>query len=392
LSGILKALIKVEDLSVNDTAATTSSGMPEAGQIEGLRLLAEPILAWYEQNARVLPWREQPDPYWVWISEIMLQQTRIEAALPYFYRFMEALPDIPALAKAEEATLLKLWEGLGYYNRVRNLQKAARIRLERHGGRLPSSYQHLLKLPGIGEYTAGAIASIAYHIPVPAVDGNALRVLARLLACRADIAQPQARKTLRTAAQAILPHERAGDFNQAMMDLGSLVCLPGAAPRCDLCPVTAGCAGYRQGVADKLPVKSPQKPRAMQQKTVLVLASQGKTLLRRRPEEGLLAGLWEFPNLDGWLAEEEVTSLLDGWGICPASVQRLADTRHIFTHIEWHMHGYLVYAADALPVQKCVWVDGETVRQEYALPSAYSAFTRYLPRWLKQSEDGALAE
>jgi len=302
---------------------------------------------------------------------------------------VEVLPDIPALAEAEEAVLLKLWEGLGYYNRVRNLQKAARIIVERHGGRLPSSYRHLLDLPGIGEYTAGAIASIAYHIPVPAVDGNALRVLARLLACRADIAQPQVRKTLRTAAQTMLPRERAGDFNQALMDLGSLVCLPGTAPRCDFCPVVTGCAGYREGVADKLPVKSPQKPRTMQQKTVLVLASQGKTLLRRRPEEGLLAGLWEFPNLDGWLTEEQVAALLDEWGIYPTSVRRLSDARHIFTHIEWHMHGYLVYAADALPVQNWVWADKEAVRQKYALPGAYSAFTRHLPRWLKQSEGGA---
>lgn len=366
--------------------AATISGMPEAGQSEELRLLAEAILAWYDQNARVLPWREQPDPYRVWISEIMLQQTRIEAVLPYFYRFIEALPDIPALAMAEETTLLKLWEGLGYYNRVRNLHKAACIIVERHGGILPSSYQDLLKLPGIGEYTAGAIASIAYHIPVPAVDGNALRVLARLLACRADIAQPKTRKTLRAAAQTMLPRERAGDFNQALMDLGSLVCLPGAAPRCDLCPVTTGCAGYRQGLSDKLPVKSPQKPRAIQKKTVLVLASQGKTLLRRRPKEGLLAGLWEFPNLDGWLTEEEVAVLLDGWGLCPASVRRLADARHIFTHIDWHMHGYLVYATDALPVVNCVWVDGEAVRREYALPSAYSAFTRHLPRWLAETK------
>ena len=372
---------------MNDTVAATCSGMPEAGQLEGLRQLAEPILAWYEHNARVLPWREQPDPYRVWISEIMLQQTRIEAALPYFYRFVKALPDIPALAKAEEATLLKLWEGLGYYNRVRNLQKAARIIVERHGGRLPSSYQHLLKLPGIGEYTAGAIASIAYHIPVPAVDGNVLRVLARLLACQGDIAQPRVRKTLRAAAQAMLPRERAGDFNQAMMDLGSLVCLPGAAPRCELCPVTTGCAGCRQGVADKLPVKSPQKPRAMQQKTVLVLAAQGKTLLRRRPAEGLLAGLWEFPNLDGWLTEEDVAALLAGWGIRPASMQGLADARHIFTHMEWHMRGYLVYAAEALPVANCVWVDGEAMRRAYALPSAYAAFTRHLPRWLAETKN-----
>lgn len=372
-----------------NTVAATGSGMPEAGRFEGLCRLTEPILAWYGQNARDLPWRAQPDPYWVWLSEIMLQQTRIETALPYFYRFVEVLPDISALAGAEESTLLKLWEGLGYYNRVRNMQRAARIIMERHGGILPSSYQHLLELPGIGEHTAGAIASIAYHIPVPAMDGNVLRVLARLLAWRGNIAQLQVRRILRGAAQSMLPRERPGDFNQAMMDLGSLVCLPGAALCCNLCPVSPDCAGRLQGVADKLPVKSRQKPRARQQKTVLVLISQGKTLLRQRPAKGLLAGLWEFPNFDGWLTEKQVAALLSGCGIYPASVHRLPDARHIFTHIEWHMQGYLVYVADAQPVPDCVWEDWQAVRREYTLPSAYAAFTRHLPHWLEQPKDDA---
>jgi|AGTN01.2.fsa_nt_gi A/G-specific adenine glycosylase len=362
---------------------TTSFDMAEAGQNQGLPLLAGPLLAWYDQNSRALPWREQPDPYWVWTSEIMLQQTRVEAVLPYFHRFVEKLPDIPALAEVQESLLLKLWEGLGYYSRVRNMQKAARIIMERHGGKLPASYQHLLELPGIGEYTAGAIASIAYHIPVPAVDGNVLRVMARLLGCRANITQPRVRKILRGAVEAMLPGERPGDFNQGLMDLGAMVCLPHASPRCSLCPLRAACVGHREESADRLPVKSPPKPRAVQQKTVLVLISQGKTLLRRRPAAGLLAGLWEFPNLDGWLSEEEVADFLNEWGICPLSVKRLEDSRHVFTHMEWHMRGYLVYTADAVAVQDGLWAEGAAVREEYALPSAFKPFTRHLAQWLK---------
>lgn len=358
--------------------------MTKAGQNQGLPLLVNPLLAWYDQNSRVLPWREQPDPYWIWVSEIMLQQTRLETVLPYFHRFVECLPNVPALAKAEESLLLKLWEGLGYYNRVRNMQKAARVIVERCGGELPASYKHLLELPGIGEYTAGAIASIAYRIPVPAVDGNVLRVMARLLDCREDIAKTRVRKALRAAVEAILPNERPGDFNQAMMDLGAMVCLPHTSPCCSLCPLRVMCAGYREGMASRLPVKSPPKPRAVQQKTVLVLVSRGKTLLRRRPAAGLLAGLWEFPNLDGWLSEEKVAALLEEWGICPLSVRRLEDARHVFTHREWHMQGYLVYAADALPVQDGLWVEEAAVREEYALPSAFGSFTRHLAHWLKE--------
>ena len=363
--------------------AITSFDRLEAGQTQGLPLLADPLLAWYGQNSRVLPWREQPDPYWVWISEIMLQQTRLNVVLPYFHRFVECLADIPALARVEENLLLKLWEGLGYYNRARNMQNAARIMVEHHSGRLPASYQQLLELPGIGEYTAGAIASIAYQIPVPAVDGNVLRVMTRLLGCRADIAQPRVRRALRAAVEAMLPDERPGDFNQAMMDLGAMVCLPHTSPGCKLCPLRAMCVGYQEGIADKLPVKSSPKPRAVQQKTVLVLISQGKTFLRQRPTPGLLAGLWEFPTMDGWLSEENVAALLNEWGICPLSVRRVEESRHVFTHMEWHMQGYLVYAADALTVPDGLWVDGLAVHEKYAVPSAFKSFTRYLAQWLK---------
>jgi A/G-specific adenine glycosylase len=363
--------------------AIISFDMVDAGQTQGLPLLADPLLSWYGQDARVLPWREQPDPYWVWTSEIMLQQTRLNVVVPYFHRFVECLPDIPALAKADENLLLKVWEGLGYYNRVRNMQKAARIMVEHHNGKLPASYQQLLELPGIGEYTAGAIASIAYQIPVPAVDGNVFRVMTRLLACRADIAQPRVRKILRTAVEVMLPDERPGDFNQAMMDLGAMICLPHTSPHCMPCPLRAMCVGYQEGIADSLPVKSSPKPRSLQPKTVLVLISQGKTLLRQRPKSGLLAGLWEFPTLDGWLSEENVAAWLHEWGICPLSVSRVEESRHIFTHREWHMQGYLIYAADAPDVPNGLWVDESAVQNEYAVPSAFKSFTRHLAQWIK---------
>lgn len=364
----------------NNKIVLTSFTREEEKIHQRLRLIADPLLAWYDQNSRTLPWREHPDPYWVWVSEIMLQQTRVTVVLPYFHRFVEALPNIQALAEAEESLLLKLWEGLGYYSRVRNLQKAARMILEHHEGKLPASYPQLLALPGIGEYTAGAIASIAYHLPVPAVDGNVLRVMARLLSCRDDIAQSQVKKNLRAAVETMLPGERPGDFNQAMMDLGAMICAPNTTPSCQSCPLQALCSGYQEDIADLLPVKSSPQPRAVQQITVLVLICEGKVLLRRRPARGLLAGLWEFPNLDGWFDEEAVLALLAEWKLSSLSIRKLENARHVFTHREWHMWGYLITVADTPTVQDGFWVEETARRQEYALPSAFRPFIRYLDR------------
>lgn len=346
---------------------------------------AERLLSWYDRNARVLPWREHPDPYWIWVSEIMLQQTRLNVVIPYFHRFIDSLPDIPALAKAEETLLLKLWEGLGYYSRVRNMQKAARVIVECHGGKLPASYSALLELPGIGEYTAGAIASTAYRIPVPAVDGNVLRVMARLLCCREDVRQPAIKKRLRALVGEILPEKRPGDFNQAMMDLGATVCLPNTVPHCENCPLRIMCAGYQDGAPSRLPIKSFPKKRPVQKKTVLVLLSAGRVLLHRRPDSGLLAGLWEYPNVDGWLDEKEVNALLNQWGICPLAIEKTESARHIFSHVEWHMQGYLVYTADFRPTRDTVWADENAVREEYPLPGAFKYFTRNLALWFSKS-------
>lgn len=355
----------------------TNGRMLQTVSIEDLRMLVNPLLTWYDKNARNLPWRSRPEPYRVWVSEIMLQQTQVKTVLPYFERFMAALPDVEALASADEAELLKLWEGLGYYSRARNLQKAARTVVEKHNGILPASYEQLLELPGIGDYTAGAIASIAYNIPVPMVDGNVLRVLARLLASPEDIAQIRVRKRFREIMAAILPQDRPGDFNQAMMELGAAVCLSNT-PNCSDCPVKMGCAANQQDCVYLFPFKSPKSPRRIEQRTVLLLLTEGKALLRQRPKKGLLAGLWELPNLEGWLGHDMVASIVEQWGIQPLQLERLEDGRHIFTHIEWQMRGYLVRCMTGQPPEGCIWVDAEALESRYAVPGAFKIYMKYL--------------
>lgn len=275
---------------------------------ERLTQIVEPLLFWYQKNKRSLPWRDQPTPYRVWVSEIMLQQTRVEAVKPYFERFLSQLPSIQALASCPEDRLLKLWEGLGYYSRARNLQKAARLLVEQYGGQLPADYRQLTALPGIGDYTAGAIASIAFGIAVPAVDGNVLRVISRILCCGDDIGLPQTKQSFRQLLLPVVPQHSAGDFNQALMELGATVCLPSSA-RCLLCPLAALCRAHQEGCTQQYPVKAPKKARQIQQRTlfaILCRTAEGTfTLLHRRPDSGLLAGLWEIPSVEGALTEEQ---------------------------------------------------------------------------------------
>lgn len=298
------------------------------------------LLDWYRKNARVLPWREDPSPYRVWVSEIMLQQTRVEAVKPYFERFLAALPDLEALASAEEEKLLKLWEGLGYYNRVKNMQKAAVMALEEYGG-LPEAAEELIRLPGIGPYTAGAVASIAFGQPVPAVDGNVLRVMTRLLAYGADISSATVKKEVETALR---PHVASDPraFNQALMELGATVCLPNGAPKCERCPVASLCAAHRDGQELSYPVKRAKKERRQEYKTIFLLEFDGNTAVYRRPEKGLLAGLWAFPEADDDLEPEEVAPYLEEMGFSVRNVESLGPSRHIFSHVEWHMKGYRV--------------------------------------------------
>jgi A/G-specific adenine glycosylase len=357
----------------NDTADLQAA---EKGSSTSLMQIASPLLTWYHQHARTLPWRGDPAPYRVWVSEIMLQQTRVETVIPYFERFVAALPDIPALAEAEEGALMKLWEGLGYYARARNLQRAARAVMERFGGELPSSVEELGTLPGIGGYTAGAVASIAYNRPAEAVDGNVLRVLARLLASREDIGNPNIIRRFRTLARALLPMDRPGDFNQALMELGATVCLPGASPLCCACPLAGSCAGFREGVQGTLPFKSPKKPRAVRDITVIIIKDKDRVLLVRRNPKGLLAGLWGPVAADGWLDEKEAAEWVSKNGKV-YSIHRLEDSKHIFTHIEWHMRGWIAYVGKYDIDGEFVWVNADELKK-YAIPSSFKTYKKYL--------------
>ena len=344
---------------------------------EILNQIPGPLLQWYDSRARVLPWRSQPTPYRVWVSEIMLQQTRVEAALPYFDRFMAVLPDIAALAQAPETQLLKLWEGLGYYSRVRNLQKAARQVMEQWGGMLPQKLEDLMALPGIGEYSAGAIASIAYGQRVPAVDGNVLRVVSRLLASRENVMDPKVKRQLRQQVWDIIPAQRPGDFNQSLMELGALVCLPNGKPLCSGCPLENLCLGNRLAIAQELPVKPPKKARRVVPRTVFVLCSQGRLLLHR-PSRGLLASLWEFPGQDGHLSLEQAAETLAQAGIQVSSIASLGEHTHIFSHVEWPMVCYQVECLPFPAAEDYVWCTPQQLQEQYALPSAFRPFAQWL--------------
>lgn len=334
--------------------------------------IVTPLVTWYHQYKRSLPWRDIPTPYRVWVSEIMLQQTRVDPAIPYFERFVSTLPDISALANADEETVLKLWEGLGYYSRVRNLQKAAKIVEREYGGSLPSDPALLLKLPGIGEYTAGAIASIAYQVPAPAVDGNVLRVISRLTADDSDIAEIATKRAMQEKLVAILPQDRPGDFNQALMDLGATVCLPNGAPHCDRCPLASLCEAKKQGLTEVLPKKSKKQAPVAEEKTVFLLVCEGKIALQKRPESGLLAGLWEFPNLPRKVSLKKAPETLKDWGLTVTTLHALPKARHVFTHKIWNMNGIFAEVQELLP--DFTWVSAKDLSDTYTLPTAFRAY------------------
>ncbi len=344
-----------------------------------LEIIVEPLLGWFRGNARVLPWREEPTPYRVWVSEIMLQQTRVEAVKPYFQRFTRALPTIQDLAECEEERLLKLWEGLGYYNRVRNMQVAARTVMEEYQGRLPADYTELLKLKGIGHYTAGAIASIAYRIPVPAVDGNVLRVIARVSADNSDIMKQSVRTRVEETLQKIMPKDEASAFNQALMELGATVCVPNGEPQCHRCPWSGFCETKRLGIWQELPVKSKAKPRKIEDKTVFIIRDGEKIVLHKRPKKGLLAGMYEFPNTAGHLSKEEALSWVKQQKLKPLRIQKLEPAKHIFSHVEWHMEAYVI-RVDELAENKSgmLFVEAKESEEHYPIPAAFGAYTKYM--------------
>lgn len=349
-----------------------------------LQELTEPLLAWYEENKRELPWRSVPTPYRVWVSEIMLQQTRVEAVKPFFERFLSRLPDVADLAECPEDELLKLWEGLGYYNRVRNMQKAARQVMELHGGVLPADYEALLKLQGIGSYTAGAIASIAYGIPVPAVDGNVLRILTRVGADDTDIMKPAFRKQVETQLRTYMESDEfdsdhSGAYNQALMELGATVCVPNGAPHCEKCPWQEVCQARKQNRIMELPVKSKAKERRIEEKTILVIRDGSRVAIKKRPAKGLLAGLYELPNVAGTLSQEQVLTSVKEMGLSPIRIQKLEPAKHIFSHVEWHMSGYAILVEEVeANVNELLFVEAWDSQERYAIPAAFAAYAGYM--------------
>lgn len=344
-----------------------------------LRAIPKPLLKWYDNNRRILPWREDPAPYRVWVSEIMLQQTRVEAVKPYFARFMEALPTVQDLAECEEERLLKLWEGLGYYNRVRNMQIAAQTVMEQYNGELPADYEKLRELKGIGNYTAGAIASIAYGIPVPAVDGNVLRILMRVSADDSDVMKQSVKTKVEQALLKVIPADRAGSFNQALMELGAIVCVPNGEPLCGQCPWHDFCETRKKGLWQELPVKKKAKARRIEDRTVLVIRDGERVVLKKRPKRGLLAGLYEFPNELGKLSEDEALHAVQEMNLHPMRIQKLEDAKHIFSHVEWRMQGYMV-EVDSLTREEAglLFVEAAHSEEKYPIPAAFAAYTKYM--------------
>ena len=329
------------------------------------------LLPWYDENKRELPWRQTKEPYRIWLSEIMLQQTRVEAVKGYYDRFLAELPDITALAHCDDNRLHKLWEGLGYYSRVRNLKKAAQVVMECHGGIFPGEYAQVLALPGIGPYTAGAICSIAFDQPVPAVDGNVLRLVSRLTDDATPIDQPGFKAAVTRQLATVYP-KRAGDFTQALIELGATLCGPNREPRCDECPCKCFCLAHQRGTMSQLPVKQPKKAKKVEKMTVFIFSCDGRFALEKRPDKGLLADLWQFPNVPGKLDITDAVAAAREMGLQVRDLLRQVERHHIFTHIRWEMRG--IYLEVKAPAGNFDWMMAEEVEQNAALPTAFRQF------------------
>ena len=347
---------------------------------ESMKLIPQPLIEWYRKNRRELPWRNIDDPYRIWVSEIMLQQTRVEAVKPFYARFLDVLPTVADLAKVEEDKLLKLWEGLGYYNRVRNMQKAAQQIMELYGGEFPYEYEQIRKLTGIGNYTAGAISSFAFGIPKPAVDGNVLRVISRITGNYDDIMKASTRTKVEEELTGVIPSDAACDFNQGLIELGAMVCVPNGAPKCDVCPVAQFCFAYQNGVQGELPVKSKTKARKIEKKTVFIFKDGENVAIRKRPSKGLLAGLYELPNIEGNLSREEAIDYSKSIGLAPIRIKPLEEAKHIFSHVEWQMVGYSIRVDELQNSCKedMLFVHPEEVQNEFPIPAAFETYTNYI--------------
>lgn len=376
------------DCKVSKDSIELAKEVPVIFRNENLRQIAKPLVKWYRNRKRDLPWRTDVTAYKVWVSEIMLQQTRVEAVKPYYARFLNAFPTIADLADAKEDLLLKMWEGLGYYNRVRNMQKAAQQVMIDYEGEFPNTYEEIRGLTGIGNYTAGAIASFAFGIPKPAVDGNVLRVISRLTASYEDIMKASVRECVEEELEDLIPADAASDFNQGLIELGAIVCVPNGAPKCSECPLAHLCKAHEKGIELKLPVKSKAKERRIEKKTVFIFQDGDHVAIKKRPTKGLLAGLYELPNVEGHLTEEEALCYSKQIGLSPLRIQKLEDGKHIFSHVEWQMTGYRI-RVDELEkscTEKMLFIRPEEIQAEYPIPAAFETYTKYMEIRLGQEK------
>ncbi len=364
------------DCRVSGDQIEIADPVPVVLESPRLREAVEPVIQWYRENHRDLPWRNTRDPYRIWVSEIMLQQTRVEAVKRYYERFLSELPTVKELAEVPEDRLMKLWEGLGYYNRVRNMQKAARQVMEEYQGEFPHTYDTIRSLAGIGNYTAGAVSSFAFGIPKPAVDGNVLRVLSRILASEEDIMKAGVRSWMERAVEEVIPEQNASDFNQGLIELGALVCVPNGDPRCRECPAAGLCLAREKGIQTRLPVKAKAKARRIEKRTVLIFRDARGVAIRKRPSRGLLAGLYELPNVEGHLTGRQAADYGKSIGLMPVRVRKLEDAKHIFSHVEWHMIGYemLVDELEKSCGAEMIFAKKEELETVYSIPSAFESY------------------
>lgn len=337
--------------------------------------IVTPLITWYHKNRRDMPWRADKEPYHVWVSEIMLQQTRVEAVIPYYERFMKQFPTVEALAACDDEALFKAWEGLGYYSRARNLKKAAQTICEEYKGQFPNEYEEIFRLSGIGAYTAGAISSIAFEKAHAAVDGNVLRVITRLTQDCSDIMDTRFRRQVTEELEKIYPLKERGDFTQSLMELGAVVCVPNGKPKCGECPLAFGCGAYQNNTQLEYPVKKKKAARKIEEKTILILTFQNKTAIDKRSQTGILSGLWELPNIDGKQTKQQIRKWLADKKITAGNIRRLSNGRrqlkHIFTHVEWHMTCWAVDCESVREGNGFTWVSSEQLENEIALPTAF---------------------
>lgn len=367
------------DCSVTEDSIELGKEVPVVLEYPQLYEMRESLVQWYRENKRDLPRRENPEAYRVWISEIMLQQTRVEAVKGYYDRFLKTLPDVQSLAEAEEDQLLKLWEGLGYYNRVRNMQKAARQIMVDYHGVFPSDYEEIRSLTGIGSYTAGAISSFAFGKPEPAVDGNVLRVLTRILADHSDIMKQSTKTKMEKALRKVIPEGSPSDFNQGLIELGAIVCVPNGEPKCQECPVAHLCRAREEGRISEFPVKKKAKARRIEDKTILVFRDDEEIAIGKRDKKGLLAGLYELPNVPGHLSRKEVENYCKEIGLLPIRIKKLPAAKHIFSHVEWHMIGYDIRVDELEKTNKkeFLFIHPGEIEKTYPIPAA---FEMYMPK------------